>query len=99
MIPLSSLLLTVAVALGTFQVGQFLGVSGAVAVVIAGLIFGNFGISGNTSASSRITLLSFWGICQFYRQHLYFSADWCRNKPLTLWRLYLLFYLQFWLIK
>lgn len=63
--PLSSLLLTVAVALGTFQVGQFLGVSGAVAVVMAGLVFGNFGLSGNTSASSRITLLSFWEYASF----------------------------------
>ncbi|MCZ0901981.1 cation:proton antiporter, partial [Microcoleus sp. HI-ES] len=58
--PLSSLLLTVALALGTFQIGQFLGVSGAVAVVIAGLIFGNLGLSRSTSASDRITLLSFW---------------------------------------
>lgn len=53
--PLSTLLLTVAVALGTFQVGQFLGVSGAVAVVVAGLIFGNLGLSRSNSASSRIT--------------------------------------------
>jgi len=62
--PLSSLLLTVAVALGTFQVGQSLGVSGAVAVVVAGLIFGNFGLR-NTFASSRITLLSFWEYASF----------------------------------
>ncbi|RCJ14960.1 sodium:proton antiporter [Nostoc sp. ATCC 43529] len=62
--PLSSLLLTVAVALGTFQVGQSLGVSGAVAVVVAGLIFGNLGLR-NTSASSRITLLSFWEYASF----------------------------------
>lgn len=63
--PLSSLLLTVAVALGTFQVGQFLGVSGAVAVVMAGLIFGNVGLSRSTSASDRITLLSFWDYASF----------------------------------
>ncbi|HIK04886.1 MAG TPA: sodium:proton antiporter [Trichormus sp. M33_DOE_039] len=63
--PLSSLLLTVAVALGTFQVGQFIGVSGAVAVVVAGLIFGNIGIARHTSASSRITLLSFWEYASF----------------------------------
>ena len=63
--PLSSLLLTVAVALGTFQVGQFLGVSGAVAVVMAGLIFGNLGLSRSTSASDRITLLSFWEYASF----------------------------------
>ncbi|HEY9666116.1 MAG TPA: sodium:proton antiporter [Coleofasciculaceae cyanobacterium] len=63
--PLSSLLLTVAVALGTFQVGQFLGVSGAVAVVMAGLIFGNVGLSRSTSASDRLTLLSFWEYASF----------------------------------
>ncbi|MBD0310840.1 MAG: cation:proton antiporter, partial [Microcoleus sp. T1-bin1] len=58
--PLSSLLLTVALSLGTFQIGQFLGVSGAVAVVIAGLVFGNLGLPRSSSASDRITLLSFW---------------------------------------
>ncbi|WP_339377286.1 sodium:proton antiporter [Gloeocapsopsis dulcis] len=63
--PLSSMLLTVAVALGTFQAGQFLNVSGAVAVVVAGLIFGNIGLSRSISASSRITLLSFWEYAGF----------------------------------
>ncbi|MDF0552624.1 sodium:proton antiporter [Kamptonema sp. UHCC 0994] len=63
--PLSSLLLTVAVALGTFQVGQYIGVSGAVAVVVAGLIFGNLGLSRTASASARITLLSFWEYASF----------------------------------
>ena len=63
--PLSSLLLTVALALGTFQIGQFLGVSGAVAVVIAGLVFGNLGLPRSSSASDRITLLSFWEYAGF----------------------------------
>lgn len=63
--PLSSILLTVAVALGTFQAGQFLNVSGAVAVVVAALIFGNVGLSRRISASSRITLLSFWEYAGF----------------------------------
>ncbi|WP_281063276.1 cation:proton antiporter [Leptolyngbya sp. Cla-17] len=63
--PLSSLLLTVALALGTFQFGQFFGVSGAVAVVIAGLIFGNFGLSRSSSASDQITSLSFWEYAGF----------------------------------
>jgi CPA1 family monovalent cation:H+ antiporter len=84
--PLSSLLLTVAVALGTFQVGQFLGVSGAVAVVIAGLIFGNFGISGNTSASSRITLLSFWEYASFTVNTFIFLLIGVEINLLTLWR-------------
>lgn len=62
---LSSLLLTVALALGTFQVGQFLGVSGAVAVVVAGLIFGNLGLARTSSASDQIALLNFWEYAGF----------------------------------
>lgn len=58
--PLSNILLTVAVALGAFQIGQALGVSGVVAVVVVGLIVGTVGLSGNVSASTRLTLLSFW---------------------------------------
>jgi len=84
--PLSSLLLTVAVALGTFQVGQFLGVSGAVAVVVAGLIFGNFGLSGNTSASSRITLLSFWEYASFTVNTFIFLLIGVEINLVTLWR-------------
>ncbi|WP_414585737.1 cation:proton antiporter [Scytonema sp. PCC 10023] len=84
--PLSSLLLTVAVALGTFQVGQFLGVSGAVAVVIAGLIFGNFGLSRNTSASSRITLLSFWEYASFTVNTFIFLLIGVEIDLVTLWR-------------
>jgi len=63
--PLGSLLFTVALALGTFQVGQLFGVSGAVAVVVAGLIFGNLGLSANTLASTRITLSNFWEYASF----------------------------------
>ncbi|MBE9171330.1 cation:proton antiporter [Pleurocapsales cyanobacterium LEGE 06147] len=84
--PLSSLLLTVAVALGTFQAGQFLGVSGAVAVVVAGLIFGQFGLSGNTSASSRITLLSFWEYASFSANTFIFLLIGVEINLITLWR-------------
>ncbi|MEH2108762.1 cation:proton antiporter [Nostoc sp.] len=84
--PLSSLLLTVAVALGTFQAGDFLGVSGAVAVVVAGLIFGNFGLSRNTSASSRITLLSFWEYAAFTVNTFIFLLIGVEIDLVTLWR-------------
>ncbi|MBD2096882.1 sodium:proton antiporter [Trichocoleus sp. FACHB-591] len=63
--PLSSILLTVAVALGAFQLSQLIAVSGVVAVVVAGLILGNLGLSRGVSASSRITLLSFWDYAGF----------------------------------
>lgn len=63
--PLGSILLTVAVALGTFEIGELLHVSGVVAVVIAGLFMGNIGLSRTVSASNRITLLSFWEYAGF----------------------------------
>ncbi len=61
---LSNILLTVAVSLGTFQLGQSLGVSSAIAVVIAGLVIGNFGF-WQTSASIKVTLLNFWEYAGF----------------------------------
>ncbi|WP_373536361.1 cation:proton antiporter [Microcoleus sp.] len=82
---LSSLLLTVALALGTFQVAQFLGVSGAVAVVIAGLIFGNLGLPRSSSASDRITLLSFWEYAGFSVNTFIFLLIGIEINPGTLW--------------
>ncbi len=61
----SGILLTVAVALGTQQVGHFFGVSGVVAVVVAGLLVGNVGLSRRVSASNRVTLYSFWDYAGF----------------------------------
>lgn len=62
---LSSILLTVAIALGAFQISQLIGVSGVVAVVVAGLVVGNVEQTHSVSASSRITVLSFWEYAGF----------------------------------
>jgi len=62
---LSGILLTVAVAFGSFQAGQALQVSGVVVVVIAGLTIGNRGLSQSLSASSKITLINFWEYADF----------------------------------
>ena len=62
---LSSILLTVAVALGAYQGGHLIGVSGVVAVVVAGLMVGNVGLSRRGSASNRVTLYSFWEYAGF----------------------------------
>lgn len=72
--PLSSILLTVAVALGTFQIGQALGVSGGVAVVVAGLIFGTIGLVRQISASSKLTLLSFGNVPVLVLTVLFFCS-------------------------
>ena len=84
--PLSSLLLTVALALGTFQIGQFLGVSGAVAVVITGLVFGNLGLPRSASASDRLTLTNFWEYAGFGVNTFIFLLIGIAINPLTLWK-------------
>ncbi|MFM7474542.1 MAG: cation:proton antiporter [Microcystis aeruginosa] len=84
--PLSSLLLTVALALGAFQLGQFLSVSGAVAVVIAGLVFGNLGLPRSASASDRITLISFWEYAGFIVNTFIFLLIGIEINPLTIWQ-------------
>lgn len=62
---LTSILLTVAVALGANQLSHLAGVSGAVAVVVAGLVIGNIGLTRNASATTQVTLLSFWEYAGF----------------------------------
>lgn len=61
---LSNILLTVAVSLGTFQIGQALGVSSAIAVLIAGLVIQNLAFR-RTSASIKVSLLNFWEYAGF----------------------------------
>ncbi|WP_427161456.1 Na+/H+ antiporter [Aliinostoc sp. HNIBRCY26] len=84
--PLSSILLTVAVALGAFQIGQFFSVSGAVAVVVAGLIVGNVGVSDQVSASTRLTLFSFWESIAFGVNSFIFLLIGLEIDLITFWR-------------
>jgi CPA1 family monovalent cation:H+ antiporter len=84
--PLSSILLTVAVSLGAFQLAQGLGVSVVVAVVIAGLMIGNLGLSRGVSASSRITLLSFWDYAGFGVNTFIFLLIGLEIDLVTLWQ-------------
>ena len=84
--PLGGILLTVAVALGAFQAGQFLHVSGVVAVVVAGLIVGNFEHSQVTSASTQVTLFSFWEYAGFGVNTFIFLLIGLEIKITTLWQ-------------
>ena len=78
--------MTVAVALGAFQIGQLIGVSGAVAVVVAGLVIGNIGLSRDASASTRVTLLSFWDYAGFGVNTFIFLLIGLEVDLITLWR-------------
>ncbi len=83
---LGSILLTVALALGAFQVAHWLEVSGVVAVVVAGLIVGNFGLSRSSSASNRITLYSFWEYAGFGVNTFIFLLIGVELEPSQLWQ-------------
>lgn len=82
---LSGILLTVAVAFGTFQAGQWLQVSGVVAVVVAGLTVGNQGLTQAKSASSKITLLNFWEYADFCVNTFIFLLIGLEVDPRLLW--------------
>jgi CPA1 family monovalent cation:H+ antiporter len=85
--PLGSILLTVAIALGAFQAGQLLHVSGVVAVVVAGLIVGNFEHSQVTSASTQVTLFSFWEYAAFGVNTFIFLLIGLEINLISLWRM------------
>ncbi len=93
--PLGSILLTVAIALGAFQAGQFLHVSGVVAVVVAGLIVGNFEHSQVTSASTQVTLFSFWEYAGFGVNTFIFLLIGLEININTLWQTLLAVFLAF----
>ncbi|HBB35557.1 MAG TPA: Na+/H+ antiporter [Cyanobacteria bacterium UBA8803] len=84
--PLGSILLTVAIALGAFQAGEFVHVSGVVAVVVAGLIVGNFEHSQMTSASTQVTLFSFWEYARFGVNTFIFLLIGLEINIITLWQ-------------
>ena len=84
--PLSTILLTMAVALGAFQAGEFFHVSGVVAVVVAGLMVGTNGLSGGVSASTRLTLLSFWESLGFGVNSFIFLLIGIEVDLITFWK-------------
>ena len=81
---LSNILLTVAVSLGTFQIGQVLGVSSAIAVLVAGLVIGSLGFR-QTSASTKVTLLNFWEYAGFGVNTFIFLLMGIEINPSSLW--------------
>ncbi|MBD2465157.1 sodium:proton antiporter [Oscillatoria sp. FACHB-1407] len=84
--PLSGILLTVALALGAFQAAESIHVSGVVTVVVAGLVVGNTGLTRRFSASSRITLYSFWEYAGFGVNTFIFLLIGLEINLTTLWQ-------------
>jgi CPA1 family monovalent cation:H+ antiporter len=62
---LTEIMLTTLVALGSYFVSEQLHVSGVIAVVVAGLVVGNYGWRRSLAPSSQIALGSFWEYAGF----------------------------------
>jgi CPA1 family monovalent cation:H+ antiporter len=56
---------TVILAFGAFVASRLLGVSGVIAVVVSGIIIGNYAASRAMSPSTRLSLTSFWEFAAF----------------------------------
>jgi monovalent cation:H+ antiporter, CPA1 family len=63
--PLSETLITVICVYGSYSLANYLGVSGLIAVVVAGLYFGNLTMQTTLVQKARGTVKSFWQIMAF----------------------------------
>lgn len=61
----TEVMITVILAFGIFAFAEFMGGSGVFAVVIAGLILGNYGTRFAMTPSTRMSLISFWSFLAF----------------------------------
>jgi monovalent cation:H+ antiporter, CPA1 family len=58
------LIISLALASGTYSVAGMLGVSGPIAVVVAGILIGNHGMDGAMPEMSRQHLMTFWRLVE-----------------------------------
>ena len=58
------LIISLALASGTYSLAGILGVSGPIAVVVAGLLIGNYGVDRSMSELTRQHLLTFWRLVE-----------------------------------
>lgn len=56
------LMITLAIVMGGYALGHWLGVSGPVAMAVAGLLIGNAGVAQAMSESARDHILKFWAL-------------------------------------
>lgn len=68
------LIISLALASGTYSLSGILGVSGPIAVVVAGLLIGNYGVNRAMSELTRQHLLTFWHLVEEVRRSIWTAA-------------------------
>ncbi len=61
----TEVMITVILAFGIFAIAEALGASGVLAVVVSGLILGNYGTRFAMAPSTRMSLVNFWSFLAF----------------------------------
>jgi len=64
--------MSVILAYLTYLAAEFVHVSGVIAVVVVGLVIGNYGMTKGMTVTTRVPLLSFWGYVAFVVNSLIF---------------------------
>lgn len=77
-------LLTTVVAYGAYLIGERLHVSSVIAVVIAGMIFGNYGKTSAMSEKTRLAVTTFWEYAAFVINSMVFLLIGLQIKPALL---------------
>lgn len=89
--------LTVVQAYGSYLLAEAIGVSGVIAVVVAGLVLGNYGATGGMSPTTRLAISSLWEYFVFVVNSLIFLliglqsdllGNLGRNFPFILWGIF-----------
>ncbi|MEN6351058.1 MAG: Na+/H+ antiporter [Syntrophomonas sp.] len=62
---LLEIMLTTVVAFGSYLIAEWIHVSGVIAVVVAGLVTGSYGMQKGMSATTRLSVNSFWEYAAF----------------------------------
>jgi len=62
---LSEIIITIICVYGSYSLGAYLGVSGLIAVVVAGLYFGNFTMHTTLVEKAKVSVKSFWEVIAF----------------------------------
>ena len=78
--------MTTIVAWGAYLLAETFHVSGVVAVVTAGYLVGNYGMSVSMSATTRLAVLSFWQYAAFAVNSVVFLLVGVEVAQINLWR-------------
>jgi len=83
---LLEIMLTTIVAFGAFLVAESIHVSGVIAVVVAGLVVGNYGMETGMSPTTRLAVSSFWEYMAFAANSIVFLLVGLEVTYLHLWK-------------